>query len=219
MDQNQRKVFVFYNADLKAIEAILENSRRLNADAQLLYDNARYASCVLLEIFCLEELGKILLHLKPEIQKPSGRRFHQFKQEAGLSLALGHKTVSLLEERSTELGIDIDGDEESVMAYWTTSQGKQEMDQATGKASSWLYNTRNGLLEEIRRITTYIDAADTRSENSELRGVDYSKCDRNLANTVFELINAAYECLKYPPAISMAHGILTEEVLAPQPGH
>jgi hypothetical protein len=92
------------------------------------------------------------------------------------------------------------------------------MDQATDKARSWLHNTRNGCLEEIRKIATYIDL-EPRSENLGFPGADYRSCDLDLAKSAFELIDAAYECLKYPPAISIAHGILTQEVLTPKPGH
>src|SRR5258708_32771 len=40
---------------------ILENARRLRDDARLLFDAKRYASCGLLQVICLEEIGKAYL--------------------------------------------------------------------------------------------------------------------------------------------------------------
>jgi AbiV family abortive infection protein len=42
-------------------DEILENARRLRDDARLLFNAKRYASCGMLQVICLEELGKAYL--------------------------------------------------------------------------------------------------------------------------------------------------------------
>jgi AbiV family abortive infection protein len=70
--------------------AIFKNAERLFLDAQLLLDNGRCASAFVLALFCLEEIGKIILdqwRLSGELrEKKRSSTFHLDKQAAVASV-------------------------------------------------------------------------------------------------------------------------------------
>src|SRR6266481_3064089 len=69
---------------------VVENAQRLRSDAQLLYDAGRYASCALIQLFCLEELGKAFL---VKVGRTPTKHYHREKQAAGFCLAAGKAVI------------------------------------------------------------------------------------------------------------------------------
>jgi hypothetical protein len=191
------------------IQAIMENAQRLREDATVLLQAKRYASCVLLQIFCLEELGKALL-LDREIARRKGPGYHQQKQEAGLSLAIAHITARLLLERSSELGIDFDGDTEATNAHWIEGPGKTELRAALREPSAWLNQARKGTLRKLRDITAYIDSEADPMTESLLPNITYRSCDEPFCKFLFSFIDDAFGCLESPPEMGLAKLWLTE---------
>ncbi len=181
----------------EAIQEILANAHRLRDDAAILHNAERYASCVLLQIFCLEELGKILL-MERHIQKVKGSKYHQQKQEAGLALALAHIAGRTLIGRSADVGIDFDGDAEGTSAYWITGPGRAELDAALKEPFAWLNQARKGTLRKLRDITAYIDAEADPLAETLLPNITYRSCDSRFCKFLFTFIDDALACLEVP---------------------
>src|ERR1700756_3372912 len=101
---------------------ILENARRLRDDARLLFNAKRYASCGLLQVICLEELGKA--YLVAQNIPMDKNRYHQQKQEAAISLSAAVRMDRLLEETCEENGWDFWGNTEDAEKYckWMMSE-------------------------------------------------------------------------------------------------
>jgi AbiV len=108
---------------MKDDHEILENARRLSDDAHLLCDAGRYASCVLLQILCIEELGKYYLG-KLGITY-ANKNWHRKKQEAALSLAAGRAVQRLVDERCRNMGWDYWGNDNDAEAFYDWLQREQ----------------------------------------------------------------------------------------------
>jgi AbiV family abortive infection protein len=93
--------------------AIFKNAERLYLDAQLLLDNGRCASAFVLALFCLEEIGKIILdqwRLSNKLrERKRSSNFHLDKQAAVASVLFADYTIDkfgsrvYVEGRSNEL--------------------------------------------------------------------------------------------------------------------
>jgi AbiV family abortive infection protein len=93
--------------------AIFKNAERLYLDAQLLLDNGRCASAFVLALFCLEEIGKIILdqwRLSNELrERKRSSTFHLDKQTAVASVLFADYAIDkfgsrvYVEGRSNEL--------------------------------------------------------------------------------------------------------------------
>ena len=139
-------------------DEIIDNARRLRDDARLLFDARRYASCGLLQVVCLEELGKAYLVANKIPRDP--KQYHRQKQEAAISLSAAVRMHHLLENTCGEHGWDYWGNMEDAEKYYewmSSAEGRRTIEEATKKVSSWLRVTRHGILEKTRLIAAYID--------------------------------------------------------------
>jgi AbiV family abortive infection protein len=185
---------------------ILENARRLRDDARLLFDAQRYASCGLLQIVCLEELGKayLIAHNIPRDPK----QYHRQKQEAAISLSAAVRMHHLLEETCAQYGWNYWENMEDAEQYyeWMASEdGRRAAEKATKEVSSWLRVTRHGVLENTRLIAAYIDdgssAVGRQLEDGKL--YTYKVFDETFSKSVFEFIDGGFECLNEERISSM----------------
>lgn len=129
-------------------DEIIDNARRLRDDARLLFDARRYASCGLLQVVCLEELGKAYLVANKIPRDP--KQYHRQKQEAAISLSAAVRMHHLLENTCGEHGWDYWGNMEDAEKYYewmSSAEGRRAIEEATKKVSSWLRVTRHGVLE------------------------------------------------------------------------
>jgi AbiV family abortive infection protein len=178
---------------------ILENARRLRDDAKLLFDAQRYASCGLLQVICLEELGKAYLTANSIPRDP--KLYHRQKQEAAISLSAAVRMHRLLEETCDEHGWNYWGnmdDAEKYYEWMASDDGRKAIAEATKKVSSWLRVTRHGVLEKLRLMAAYIDEGPN-SPGSQLEGdkfYTYRAFDRQFSNSAFDFIDAGFECLE-----------------------
>jgi AbiV family abortive infection protein len=180
-------------------DEVLENARRLRDDALLLFNAKRYASCGLLQVICLEELGKAYLVAK-NIPRDKNH-YHRQKQEAAISLSAAVRMHHLLEKTCEDHGWDYWSDMEDAEKYyeWMMSeQGRKVIGETTKKVSSWLRITRHGVLEKIRLLAAYIDDGPnaTGRQLEEGRLYTYKVFDEKWARNAFEFIDAGLECFE-----------------------
>jgi hypothetical protein len=185
---------------------ILENACRLRDDARLLFDEKRYASCGLLQVICLEELGKA--YLVAENIATDKHHYHQQKQEAAISLSAAVRMYHLLEKTCEENGWDYRGNTDDAEKYYEwmmSADGGKAIGEATKKAGSWLRVTRHGVLEKLRLVAAYIDDGPnaTGRQLEEGRLYTYKAFDKNFTQSLFEFIDASFECL-YDKRIRMS---------------
>jgi len=194
-----------------ARDAILENARRLCEDAQLLCDAGRYASCALLQIFCFEELGKYYLAGRGITYTPN---WHRVKQEAALCLAAGRALDKLHEEKCRSMGWDYWSNDSDADAFdhWFLEDGADDVNAALRKVSSWLNQTRKGMLEKFRLIAAYVDISDNAPGKQLLPGVTYSykSVDLPLVASAFDFIRDAFDCLNNESDLRAADLFRTE---------
>ena len=177
---------------------IIDNARRLRDDAQLLFDARRYASCGLLQVICLEELGKAYLLANNVVRDP--KQYHRQKQEAAISLSAAVRMHNLLEKTCDEHGWDYwdnREDREKYYEWMLSKEGKRAIEEATKKVSSWLRVTRHGVLEKLRLVAAYIDDGPnaTGRQLEEGKFYTYKVFDEGFAKSAFQFINAGFECL------------------------
>jgi AbiV len=180
------------------VDDIVENAHRLRDDAQLLFDAQRYASCGLLQVICLEELGKAYLIANNIPRDP--RKYHFQKQEAAVSLSAAVRMYHLLEKTCDEHGWDYWGnidDAEKYYEWMASADGRKAIGETTKRVSSWLRVTRHGVLEKLRLVAAYIDEGPNAPGNQleEDKFYTYRVFDREWAKSAFEFINAGFECL------------------------
>jgi AbiV family abortive infection protein len=182
----------------KEEKAILENARRLRDDARHLSDFDRLASCGLLQVLCLEELGKLAL-VKMEIPRDQ-KAYHRQKQVAAIALVAGYRVSNLLEEKCKREGWDYWGDIDDAEKWYEwmlTEEGRGETSKAIADVYPWLRESREGFLEKLRQIAAYMDPPQS-SIGATLepgRIYTYRAFDRWFVNTAFEFIDAAFECI------------------------
>jgi len=178
---------------------ILENARRLRDDAWLLFNAKRYASCGLLQVICLEELGKAYL-MGQNIPRDKNRYHHQ-KQEAAISLSAAVKMHHLLEKTCEERGWDYWGssaDAENYYEWLKSEDGRRTWEEATQKARLWLRITRHGVLEKLRLVAAYIDDGPHATGRQIEEGMlnTYKAFDEKWAREAFEFIDVGFECFE-----------------------
>lgn len=139
----------------------LKNAERLLADANLLYDNCRWASAYALALYALEEVGRVIIEEwtadAPLPRTTKKQTFHVQKQLAVFHLVLAESVLAnakAMEEEGAEPPKA--SHEEAHPSQWLRQLRKR----MTGTEEFGLYHSvQDGWLERSKHLTLYRDAS------------------------------------------------------------
>lgn len=156
---------------------VLNNARRLSADAQLLFAHARYSSALALAILALEEAGKHVLSLweqeDAEFSYKKGVTVHKIKQSVSAALYVASVVKKSCDSFLIQLLAYLikyrnytDDDLKEVIGILRTRAPQQIVDgmskivtkdMAEEKNTSILAYARMGAIEKLKQAAFYVD--------------------------------------------------------------